>query len=135
MGPAAAKLLPNHVQSDPICSSSGWCGPNIAPKSKTDADVLYPTGTIDKDIVDTQKHLKDSEKKLGTWDLPAKETKKALLQADQAIKGATNAINLNQVSSKTATKSAIQAKLMTRQEKASSFAQLREKMMSNWGTK
>jgi hypothetical protein len=29
----------------------------------------------------------------------------------------------------------MQAKLMTKQEKAQTFAALREKMMSNWGTK
>ena len=125
MGPESAKLVPSESKSksDPICSSSGWCGPNIPEKPKKGEagyEVEYKTGVpLDKDIKDSDKNLKDTEGILG----PMKMGK------------TSNAVNLNQIKSKSAVKNQMQAKLMTRNEKAQSFAQLREKMMSNWGTK
>jgi hypothetical protein len=43
MGPESAKLVPaeSKSKSDPICSSSGWCGPNIPEKPKK-GDAGYP---------------------------------------------------------------------------------------------
>ena len=116
MGPESAKLLPSEKKSDPICSSSGWCGPNIPPKPKpgsAEAEVLYPTDVpLDSDIKNSHKSLEDAEKKLGTWKYPPNDTKKALIQAYLAIKRSTNAINLNQITAKSAVK--MQAKLMTK---------------------
>ena len=67
MGPESAKLVPaeSRAKSDPICSSSGWCGPNIPEKPKKGEagyEVEYPTDQpLDKDIIDSQTHLKDQE--------------------------------------------------------------------------
>lgn len=57
--------------SDPICSSSGWCGDKW-PKSKKDEDkvVEYATNVpLDKDIKDSKQHMKEQEAIHGTWNL------------------------------------------------------------------
>ena len=55
MGPESAKLVPAEAKSDPICSSSGWCGPHIPEKPKGGpGDVVYQTNQpLDKDIIDS----------------------------------------------------------------------------------
>jgi hypothetical protein len=60
---------PEGVKSDPICSSSGWCGePWKHAKDERDKIVQYPVDLpLDKDIRDSQTHLKDQEADKGTW--------------------------------------------------------------------
>jgi len=56
----------NSGKSDPICSSAGYpCQQNRAPKSAYPVDYKVPNFGVDQDIVHTQKHIKDAEKKLG----------------------------------------------------------------------
>ena len=108
MGPESAKLVPSAAKlktaSDPICSSSGWCGPNIPEKPKKGEpgyEVTYKTGEpLDSDIKDSQKNLENTETKLG--------------RPFKLGNATSNAVNLNQMKSKTAAKTQIQAKLMTR---------------------
>lgn len=95
MGPESAKLLPkpsaNAKKSDPICSSSGWCGYDPTPKKAGEGPVVYPTGLpLDKDIIDSKKNLNDTEKALGPWNLNV--TKTALAKADKAIASAHKAV-------------------------------------------
>merc|ERR1719223_1150947 len=50
--------------SDPICSSAGWpC--NKKAKSAHPVDYKVPNFGVDEDIIRTQKHMNDAEKKLG----------------------------------------------------------------------
>lgn len=60
---------PVEKKSDPICSSSGWCGEPWPESMKDKTKVVeYKTGLpLDKDIKDTQKHIKDQEKEHGAW--------------------------------------------------------------------
>lgn len=100
MGPDVAKLLPHEAKakSDPICSSSGWCGPNIPEKPKKGDPgypVEYPTGQpLDKDIRDSETNLKDTEEKLGST-MKMGKAKAAIAQADKALAHVSKAINLN----------------------------------------
>jgi hypothetical protein len=60
---------PEGAKSDPICSSSGWCGEEW-PHAKAERDkiVQYPVDLpLDKDIIDSQTHLKDQEADKGAW--------------------------------------------------------------------
>jgi len=63
------------AKSDPICSSTGWCGPGHVPHDEAhegDQRVDYGHNRpLDSDIINTQKHLKNTEEKLGhQWKLP-----------------------------------------------------------------
>lgn len=62
---------PTGSKSDPICSSSGWCGEPWAWSKEEKAKIVqYPVGLpLDKDIRDTQTHLKDQEAEKGTWNM------------------------------------------------------------------
>lgn len=57
------KKDPVEKKSDPICASSGWCGEPWPESMKDKSKVVeYKTGLpLDKDIKDTQKHIKDQE--------------------------------------------------------------------------
>lgn len=60
---------PANKKSDPICSSAGWCGEPWPDHMKDKREIVeYKTGLpLDKDIRDSQKHLKDQEADKGTW--------------------------------------------------------------------
>lgn len=62
---------PDSSKSDPACSSSGWCGePWPWTKDEQDRIVKYPTGLpLDKDIRDSQSNLKDTEAKMGPFNI------------------------------------------------------------------
>ena len=110
-----------HLKSDPICSSAG-CTQYLHPGEKT-KDVIYPIYPEDKDITSTKKHIADQEAIHGTWSLPADP---ASLKKDKT--------NL-QVENEVHQKSKVKVSSQTKADKAQQFAALREKMMSNWGTK
>lgn len=63
------RLVQTDADSDPICASSGWCGPHSDGPDKK-KPVIYTIGPLDPDIIDTKRHLKQQEKKHGTWQLP-----------------------------------------------------------------
>ena len=136
-----------HLRSDPICSSAG------CPESKDDKKkhVYYEVGTpLEDDITSTNKHVKDLEAIHGKW-----KPKFEDIQLDASITSKSNIqlVSEQKTHQKTATKSAqkqkakveaktaikskakMSAKMMTHMEKGQDFAQLRESMMSNWGTK
>jgi len=55
------KIDPKDKKSDPICSSAGWCGEPWPEHMKKEREIVeYKTGLpLDKDIRDSQQHLKD----------------------------------------------------------------------------
>jgi len=57
--------------SDPICASSGWCGPDG--KKDKEKPVVYPMYPLDSDVTSTQAHIKEQEAIHGKWDLPKYE--------------------------------------------------------------
>lgn len=80
------KKAPDAAKSDPICSSSGWCGEKFKhSKDKEEKIVEYKTGLpLDKDIRDSQEHMSSQEAIHGTWTIdkdPAKYANKK--QADK----------------------------------------------------
>jgi len=74
---AQQKTAPAGTKSDPICSSSGWCGePWAWSKDEKEKIVQYPVGLpLDKDIRDSQTHLKDQEAEKGTWTMDKEPSK------------------------------------------------------------
>jgi len=84
----------HHAQSsDPICSSAGYpCQQNKAPKGHP-VDYKVPNFGVDQDIINTQEHLKNTEKKLkhvwkpkrdenGVWEVPTAYKSSTLAQAE-----------------------------------------------------
>ena len=132
-----------HLNSDPICSSAG-CPHEEDEKKK---HVMYPIDVpLEDDITSTKKHVKEQEKIHGVWNpkfedlqLSASTSTKSNIQLVSEQKTATKSAQKQKakVEAKTAVKSKtkMSAQMMTRVEKGHDFAQLRESMMSNWGTK
>ena len=69
--------------SDPICSSANWpCDQNKKAKSSEPEDLRRPDFGLDRDVINTQKHIKDQEARLkhkwtpkqdenGVWQVPS----------------------------------------------------------------
>jgi len=61
----------SQARSDPICSSSGWCGPGHVPHDVPHEVDYGHDAPLDSDIINTHTNLKNTEKTLGhTWKLP-----------------------------------------------------------------
>jgi len=131
------------LQSDPNCTSEK-CMTRHSYPSKEEKEVLYSVDDeLDDDIVLTKSNMKAAEKKHGKWVYKPTENVQidSMLRnsADLKLNTATKSAQKQKakVEAKTAVKSKtkMSAQMMTKVEKGHDFAQLRESMMSNWGTK
>lgn len=146
------------VRSDPAYNSDDGYETRHSNPSDDKEIVKYQTDLpYDSDIADSQKHLKEMEKKEGhkldpipyltvqTKDQDGQEAM-ALPELASAFSGSKpqpQNIVQEKSTSKTAVKSGskastrveAKAKVQTKAEKMSNFVAMRKKMMSNWGTK
>ena len=115
-----------HLESDPVCLSTGCetrhSNPYTEAELKEQAEVLYAPldSPLDQDVETSLKNLETTEASLG------KKMDLAEIQLDsQVVQKA-----------KTAVKQQVRvAQKAQAKEKVTEFAQLRESMMNNWGSK
>ena len=116
--------LNTEKSSDPICPSSG-CPEK---KKKTHPmDYKVPDFGVDHDIISTQKHIADQEKKHGKWTPKTEDPDAAKkIQLKSAVK---------RPSDRKAVQLKTEVQLESKEQQKAEFANLKALMKNNWGTK
>lgn len=72
------------TESDPICSSA-FHPDCIDPSKKGKKEVVYPIYPLDKDMKDTDDHIKKQEIIHGEWVIPPKDEEKIQTESSQKL--------------------------------------------------